>query len=275
LLSVSRWLDPCVLSKHHASERAQSVKVLRAGGPYLAGQEGRHLLNFFAIVLFAGAGAWIVGLMHPMLGLIVLLASAPSARRQCARVTRYRKGIRGEELVSTLLGGLSDEFYLVNDIMLPGQRGNIDHVLVGPCGVVVIETKHYRGVIRCDRDRWFVDDRPIRNISRQVTGAAIAVRESLRSQCVAGHASSPRWVDGVVVFTNPLCRLEINRPGPTIVRCSELLALIAEKSRRRVLNASQASQLAAVLAGLGGSAAWRGAHVAASSAPGLGRVSRS
>jgi len=51
----------------------------------------------------------------------------------------------------------------------------------------------------------------------------------------------------VVVFTNPLCRLEINRPGPTIVRYSELLMLIVEKAKQRAFDAAQSSRIATAL----------------------------
>jgi len=51
----------------------------------------------------------------------------------------------------------------------------------------------------------------------------------------------------VVVFTNPLCRLEINRPSPTIVRYSELLTLIAEKAKQRSFDAVQSSRIARAL----------------------------
>ncbi|MDO8477093.1 MAG: nuclease-related domain-containing protein [Candidatus Rokubacteria bacterium] len=225
------------------------MKVLRAGGPYLSSQQGRYLLNLFSIVVAGGGGAVVVGIvLHPILGLLFALAWARPAFRQYARATRYRKGIRGEELVSSLLAGLSDDFYLINDVTLPGHRGNIDHVLVGPCGVVTIETKNYRGVIRCDRDQWFVDGRRIRSISRQVMQGAMAVKDCLSDRSAAFRTSRARWVESVVVFTNPLCRLEINRPGPTIVRYSELLILIAEKAKQRAFDAAQSSLIAGALA---------------------------
>ena len=35
-----------------------------------------------------------------------------------------------------------------NDVNLPGKRGNIDHVVIGPTGIYVIETKNYSGRYR-------------------------------------------------------------------------------------------------------------------------------
>lgn len=227
------------------------MRVLRASGSYLASQQGRHLLNLLCIVVSGGGGAVVRGfLFHPILGLLFALAWTRPAFRQYAGATRYRKGILGEHLVSTLLGGLSDDFYLINDVKLPGHRGNIDHVLIGPCGVVTIETKHYRGVIRCDRDQWFVDGRRIKSISRQVRQGAMAVKAYLSDRSLTFRTSRVRWVESVVVFTNPLCQLEINRPGPTIVRYSELPMLIAEKAKQRELDAAQSSLIARALARL-------------------------
>jgi hypothetical protein len=75
----------------------------------------------------------------------------------------------------------------------------------------------------------------------------MAVKDCLSDRSAAFKASRARWVEGVVVFTNPLCRLEINRPGPTIVRYSELLTLIAEKAKQRAFDAAQASLIAGAL----------------------------
>src|SRR5207247_8670464 len=66
-----------------------------------------------------------------------------------------RKGLEGEQSVASELSYLNDEFLLLNDVMLPGGKGNIDHILVGPTGVFVFETKNYSGKYVCYGDRWF------------------------------------------------------------------------------------------------------------------------
>jgi len=63
---------------------------------------------------------------------------------------RVRKGRLGERLITDLLKQLPDEYLLVNDIVLGPKLGNVDHILVGPCGVLVIETKRLAG----RHDRW-------------------------------------------------------------------------------------------------------------------------
>src|SRR5712691_7089963 len=83
--------------------------------------------------------------------------------------------------------------------------------------------------------------------SRQVTRGAMAVKDCLSDRSAAFRTSRARWVEGVVVFTNPLCQLEINRAGPTVVRYSELLMLGAEKAKQRALDGAQSSLIAGAL----------------------------
>lgn len=58
-------------------------------------------------------------------------------------------GKTGEKRVAKRLGRLSDEYIVLNDIMIPTKYGTtqIDHVVVSPYGVFVIETKNYKGWI--------------------------------------------------------------------------------------------------------------------------------
>lgn len=59
------------------------------------------------------------------------------------------KGAYGEYYVSRKLKGLSDEYMVINDLLLPASQGTtqIDHVVVSPYGIFVIETKNYKGWI--------------------------------------------------------------------------------------------------------------------------------
>lgn len=61
--------------------------------------------------------------------------------------SNYGKGRRGEEFVTGVLAALDDDYFLMNDIKFSDGYGNIDHVVLGPNGVFVIETKNYSGEI--------------------------------------------------------------------------------------------------------------------------------
>src|SRR5690606_16421614 len=59
------------------------------------------------------------------------------------------KGMAGEKQVARILNTLDpNEYILMNDLYLPKEDGKttqIDHILIGPQGIFVIETKNYKG----------------------------------------------------------------------------------------------------------------------------------
>jgi hypothetical protein len=62
------------------------------------------------------------------------------------RLERRQRGVRGEQRVGAILDSLAEDGWRVlHDA--PTVHGNIDHVAVGPAGVVTIETKSHRGRI--------------------------------------------------------------------------------------------------------------------------------
>ena len=66
-----------------------------------------------------------------------------------------QKGKRGEIRVHDILSHLSDEYHILNDVVLKTERGTtqIDHIVVSRYGIFAIETKNYRGEIYGDDNR--------------------------------------------------------------------------------------------------------------------------
>jgi hypothetical protein len=178
---------------------------------------------------------------------IVSVMVVSTGARIGRRLTNIRSGRLGERLVTDLLRSLPDTYLLVNDVVLPNGRGNVDHVLIGPCGVVVIETKRVAGRIRCYADEWSVNGRLRGSISRQVNGGAGAVRSCLAARHPDLISTELRWVESVVVFTHPTCHLEVNRARTAVVRYSELLQVILEFTKKHYLAPPVASRLAETL----------------------------
>jgi hypothetical protein len=225
------------------------VKLLRSGGGYLEGRAQHYGARHLWIVMTGAVAAIIVGVIwHPVVSIGLLLIVASRARPAYRKMTNFRSGIAGEQDVTRLLAKLPDDYAVVNDVMLPGQRGNVDHVVLGPCGLVVIETKRYRGSIACRQGRWSQNGRPLPDVGRQANRGAMAVREFLCREHPELGSTALRWVDSVVVFTHPLCRLEIDRPGITMIRFSELLEVLLAKGECNKLSASIARKLAGTLA---------------------------
>jgi hypothetical protein len=63
----------------------------------------------------------------------------------------WRRGAAGERRTARLLGPLERQGWVVlHDLAVPGSRANIDHLVIGPGGVFVIDSKHYRGRLLLD-----------------------------------------------------------------------------------------------------------------------------
>jgi len=98
------------------------------------------------------------------------------------------RGIIGEKRVRRQLDRLPKEHYSVlNDVMLKAKKGTsqIDHVVLSPHGIFVIETKNYKGWIYGDEDSEFWTQTiyrsktKFRNPIKQNWGHIYALREVL------------------------------------------------------------------------------------------------
>ena len=230
------------------------MRLVRVGGRYLEGREQRLWMALAALLALASAGI-IVAVEPPGgrplylgAGMIAVLTALRLGPRVTRRLRNVRKGRLGERLVVDLLRGLPDDYWLVNDVTLGLAHGNIDHVLIGPCGVVVIETKRFAGSVRCSGDDWSVNGDRRTSISQQADSGACAVRYFLSERHPDLAPTALRWVESFVVFTHPLCRLEVNHPRATIVRYSQLFQVVLELGKKRRMAPATAAQLAHTLA---------------------------
>jgi len=63
------------------------------------------------------------------------------------RLGNFLKGAKGEEWVARELAFLSSEYAVFNGLRLAGGKQNFDHIIVGPAGVFVVETKNWKGSV--------------------------------------------------------------------------------------------------------------------------------
>jgi hypothetical protein len=253
------------------------MRQVRVGGRYLQYREQRLWAALVGMIVLATVGIRLLvgdpgsGLFHPTLlhlsaGLAAVVTAYRIGRPLARRLRNVRRGRLGERLVTDLLRGLSDDYWLINDVTLGLAHGHIDHVLIGPCGVVVIETKRIAGSIRCWGDGWSVNGYRRKNISRQVNSGACAVRYFLSTGHPELAPAALRWVESIIVFTHPLCRVEGSDARATVVRYSQLYQAVLELSRKYRMAPSTAALLAQTLTSSqeGVDAARRGALTSAS-----------
>ena len=67
----------------------------------------------------------------------------------------WNKGIRGEHIVANYLNQLPECYSVFNDVKFPGSYGNLDHIVIGPNGIFVIETKNYKGFYIVKDKEWY------------------------------------------------------------------------------------------------------------------------
>jgi hypothetical protein len=121
---------------HTLPLRLAATALAGIGGLLVASVAGLPLPASLAISLAAAGGAW------------WRLRFRPSPEAQA-----WQRGAEGERHVARLLEPLVRQGWGVqHDLRVPGSKANIDHVVIGPPGVFVIDTKNYRGRLRLSHD---------------------------------------------------------------------------------------------------------------------------
>jgi hypothetical protein len=109
-----------------------------------------------AILIIGGGGGLLGSLLGPRLGLVVGGLAAVAAGwalrfRPSPDARAWRRGAAGERRTARLLCQLERHGWAVlHDLALPGSRANLDHLVIGPGGVFVIDSKQYRGRLQLD-----------------------------------------------------------------------------------------------------------------------------
>jgi hypothetical protein len=155
----------------------------------------------------------------------------------------YRGGSIGEKnVIKTLTKNLNDNYSLINGAHLRGGGGDIDHIVLGPNGVYVLETKNWSGKIQCNGDNW---QRPgkhsVGSPSLQVKRNTHKVKRLIDSSSALRGLNV--WVEGIVVFTNQHCSLSINNPTVPILQLPQLSNYIKRNTNSR-LSLEQVQQIA-------------------------------
>jgi len=144
--------------------------------------------------------------------------------------TTWGSGAEGEEKVAEYLSLLDEKYSVIHDVVLPGRIGNIDHIVLGPNGIFVVETKNHKGYITCNGDWWKqrkIGRRgtaylgSIGSPSKQVKRNAVLLNKFIRD-----HFKMNLYINGIVVFTNEAARLKIISPTVAVLRPQELCNFI-------------------------------------------------
>jgi len=202
-----------------------------------------------AVILGVGAAGGVFGsLPAPRLGLVLGTLAAIAAGwglrfRPSPDASAWRRGAAGERRTARLLGQLERYGWAVlHDLAVPGSHANIDHLVIGPGGVFVIDSKQYRGRLQLDpAGRLWHGRYPLAPTLRAVSWEADRAAKVLPDPglvvvpIVAVHGAQVPWgkvvMDGVPVV--PARRLpSMLRELPAVLG-PERVAAVANQARTR------------------------------------------
>jgi hypothetical protein len=201
-----------------------------------------------AILGIGAAGGLLGSLLGPRLGLAlgVLVALAAGWRlrfRPSPDARAWRRGAVGERRTARRLAGLERHGWAVlHDLAVAGSRANLDHLVIGPAGVFVIDSKQYCGRLRLDPSGRLWHGRyplapTLRAVSFEADQAALVLTDPdvVVVPIVAVHGAKVPWgkvvMDGVPVV--PARRLpSMLRQLPTVLG-PERVAGLADQARLR------------------------------------------
>lgn len=153
------------------------------------------LFTFTFVGLFIGLGFsrnwWMIiiafiGMISTAGAIFVLVRKmARNLERQLREARKWYRGAEGECVVAEILETeLPDGYHVFNDVKFPGRTANIDHLVIGPSGVFVLDTKNWRGIVG-----WAEDGKTLlcngepekKNSAKMVLADALDVRDKIRA----------------------------------------------------------------------------------------------
>jgi uncharacterized membrane protein len=174
------------------------------------------------------------------------------------RAAQMMTGLTGERHVERVLAReLPDDFALINGLTLPNAAGDIDHLVVGPTGLFVLETKTLAGQVVCAPDGTWHRTRIgrggtsyaayIGDPAAQVQRNIYAVRQALRRHLPDSMHAPPPWIEGLLVFAHPRTDLQADQSRVPAVLVDDLTLRICTHSPRRRLQPKEVDAIVAAL----------------------------
>jgi hypothetical protein len=164
---------------------ARHKKDLRRQRPWIL-----SIAAAFSIVGILNAGSNpIVGWGFVLVGIAALggLFTTPNT------ITAWRTGADGEVRTGRFLEALKAVgFAVLHDRRIPGSRANIDHIVIGPPGIYVVETKSFGGTLKIRGGEIYVGGRRRTGMIEEVKREALAVQIALADEIEAhGYRVTP------------------------------------------------------------------------------------
>jgi hypothetical protein len=196
-------------------------------------------------VLAAGIGAALATIVVAGPGLARFTGPAVAAAlawllrfRPSPATVAWRHGADGERRTARLLAPMERHgFQVFHDLAVPGSPANVDHVVVGPTGVYVIDSKRYRGHLHYSAGHLWHGGRTLDRTLQTLWWEATQVAETLGFGpdlhiypvlCV--HVAWLSWLHELLVDGVPVLGAGALRPALQVTRqalTAEQVTLVA------------------------------------------------
>lgn len=234
------------------------AKVLGKSGRYASEEATRRFgkMIFFALIglmvfsIMVGYAAAKNELVLSILGFIAAAIVFNLFYRMAMKHERYRfnyrRGADGEFRVGNALGLFPDEYRVINDLRT--DFGNIDHVVIGPKGVYVLDAKNWRGIITADENgELLVNGKPADKPAVKIlTGRLMNIKEKIKSL-----SGLDPYIQGVLVF--PSARVDAKWGTTKAVHCirdEQLYDYIVENKKPNKLDRNEINSISKAFAQL-------------------------
>lgn len=146
----------------------------------------------FRLAVSCAGGAAILGILSSLefsfsagFGLMAMVAIIVSAGA-AIRGLRASQGQRGEDRVQEAIQGLDDRYTLVRNWVPESKTGDVDMVLLGPHGALVLEVKTYSVPVRVENGLWSIQRengswRKVKSFSKQLDQNSRMVQKTLKA----------------------------------------------------------------------------------------------
>lgn len=185
------------------------------------------------------------GYLFYFIGSTVFVISGYLFQDKITTAKIWRAGLKGQEKVEEVLSVLPDEYVLINNLSLPFKNCDIDHLLLGPNGIFLLETKHYKGDVTCIVDDWEYQkigkngglykgyiNNPSRQLKRNIW--ELKTFFDKKSKRMFGVTPFPYWIQGIIVFTNEDTELTTKEETVKILKIDQLLKHIQSTREYRI-----------------------------------------
>jgi hypothetical protein len=193
---------------------------------------------------------WFLSLLLGLfLGAYVALVESPPAR-----IENWRTGFEGERRTARALAPLCRRgCVLLHDLSdrrtnEQNHKGNIDHVVVSPAGVFLLDSKWLGGEASIDGDTVHVQMRDddddfydLPNLARGMRGRAIRLRNDISRQ------TGVHFVQAVVVFWNGFEEKQVTSGNVVYVQGEHLLDWLGEQRPQANMTADHVERVASCI----------------------------